>query len=113
MRGVNKVTLVGNVGEEPEVKTVQENVAVAKFNLATTEQYTLKDGGSESKTQWHTIVCWRGLAQLAQQYIHKGSLLYIEGKINYRNYDDKEGNKKYVTEIVAEEIVLLDKKKSE
>ena len=83
---------------------------MAKLTIATTESYRLKNGETTTKTEWHPVVLWRGLATFASQYIHKGSLLYIEGKLRHREYDDKEGQKKYVTEIVAEQIVLLDKK---
>lgn len=110
MRGVNKVILIGNAGKDPEFKTLQDGIAVAKLTLATSETYHLKDGQNQTRTDWHTIIMWRGLANLAHQYIHKGSLLYIEGKLRSRQYEDKEGNKKYVIEIVADQVVLLDKK---
>jgi len=113
MRGINKVTLIGNAGNEPEYKTLQDGTPVAKINLATTETYRLKDGKTQSHTEWHTIIVWRGLATLANQYIHKGSLLYIEGKLRSRQYEDKEGQKKYATEIIAGQIILLDKKAKE
>ena len=110
MRGLNKVTLIGNVGNVPEYKTLQDGTAVVKFNIATTESYRLKNGEIQSHTDWHTIIAWRGLATFANQYIHKGSLLYVEGKLRNRQYEDKDSVKKYVTEIVAEQIILLDKK---
>ncbi len=112
MRGINRVILVGNLGKDPELKTLQDGTAVAKMTLATTETYRLKDGGSQVHTDWHTIIAWRGLANIAGQYLHKGSLVYIEGKIRYRQYESKEGSKKYVTEIVAEQLLILDKKPS-
>jgi single-strand DNA-binding protein len=110
MRGVNKVILIGNAGKDPEYKTLQDGTSVAKLTIATTEIYRQKDGETKSRTDWHTVICWRGLAALAHQYIHKGSHIYVEGKLRNRQYEDKEGQKKYVIEIVAEELVLLDKK---
>ena len=110
MRGLNRVTLIGNVGKEAEYKTLEDGTPVAKFSIATTEIYRLKNGDTQSRTDWHTIVAWRGLASLVHQFIKKGSLLCIEGKLHNRQYSDKEGNNKYLTEIVAEQILLLDKK---
>jgi len=110
MKGLNKVTLIGNLGNDPNVQTLEGNIKVAKFSLATTENYKDSNGQNQSSTDWHNIVMWRGLAELAEKYLHKGSLVYIEGKIKSRSYDDKDGQKKYVTEIVAEELILLDKK---
>jgi single-strand DNA-binding protein len=110
MKGLNKVTLIGNLGNAPTVQTLEGNVKVAKFSLATTESYKDSNGQNQSSTDWHNIVLWRGLADLTEKYLHKGSLVYVEGKIKTRNYDDKEGQKKYVTEIVAEQVILLDKK---
>jgi single-strand DNA-binding protein len=110
MRGINRVTLVGNLGKDPEQKTLADGTPVAKMTLATTESYKQKDGSSHSHTEWHNIIVWRGLATLAVQYLHKGSLVYIEGKIRHRQYEDKEGQKRQVTEIVADQLVMLDKK---
>ena len=110
MRGINKVILVGNLGKDPEFKKLQDGTAVAKLTLATSESFRNKTGEVQSRTDWHTIIAWRGLAELAEKYMHKGSLLYIEGKLRNRQYDDKEGNKKYVVEIDAVELVMLDKK---
>ena len=110
MRGLNRVTLIGNLGNDPEYKTLQDGTPVAKFKIATTESYRLKTGETQSHTDWHTIIAWRGLATLAQKYLHKGSLLYVEGKLRNRQYEDKDGQKKYVTEIVAEQVILMDKK---
>ena len=113
MRGINKVILVGNSGKETEYKILQDGTPVAKLTIATTETYRLKNGETQSHAEWHTIIAWRGLATIANQYIHKGSLLYIEGKLRSRQYEDKEGGKKQVTEIVAEQLILLDKKTAE
>jgi single-strand DNA-binding protein len=110
MRGINKVILVGNAGKDTEYKTLQDGTAVAKLAIATTETYRLKNGETQSHTDWHTIILWRSLATFAQQYIKKGALLYVEGKLRNRQYDDKDGQKKYVTEVVAGQVVLLDKK---
>jgi len=113
MRGINKVILVGNSGKETEYKTLEDGTPVAKLTIATTETYRLKNGETSTNTEWHQVIVWRGLATLAHQYIHKGSLLYIEGKLRHRQYEDKEGQKKYVTEVVADQVVLLDKKSAE
>lgn len=110
MRGINRVTLVGNSGKEPEYKLLSDGTPVAKIALATTETFRLKTGETQSRTDWHTIILWRGLAGLAKEHVRKGSLLYIEGKLRNRQYEDKDGAKKYVTEIVAEQMILLDKK---
>lgn len=110
MRGLNKVTLIGNLGGQPEFQQLEGNVAVAKFSLATTEAFKDKNGQTQSTTDWHTIVLWRSLAELAHKYLQKGSLVYIEGKLKTRTYDDKDGNKRYVTEVVAEQLIMLDKK---
>ena len=90
MRGINRVTLVGNLGKDPELKTLADGTPLVKMAIATTESYRLKDGGSQTQTEWHTVVAWRGLATVAGQYLHKGSLVYIEGKIRYRQYEDKD-----------------------
>ncbi|MEO6814895.1 MAG: single-stranded DNA-binding protein [Ginsengibacter sp.] len=110
MRGINKVILIGNTGKETEYKTLQDGTAVAKLTIATTETFRLKNGETQTSTDWHTIIAWRALATFARQYIKKGALLYVEGKLRNRQYEDKEGQKKYVTEVVADQVVLLDKK---
>ena len=113
MRGINKVILLGNTGKDPEYKTLQDGTPVAKLTLATTETFRLKNGETQTKTEWHTIIAWRGLATLVNDYVRKGSLLYVEGKLNSRNFEDTAGQKKYVTEVVADQILLLDKKAKE
>lgn len=113
MRGLNKVTLIGNLGNDPSNQTIDGNIKVAKFSLATTEHFKDSHGQNQSNTDWHNIVLWRGLAELAEKYLHKGSLVYVEGKLKTRSYDDKDGQKKYVTEIIAEQLILLDKKETE
>lgn len=110
MRGLNKVSLIGNVGKDPEIQYLEGHVAVVKISLATSETFKDKTGASHSQTEWHSIVLWRGLAELAKKYLSKGSLVFIEGKLKTRGYDGKEGIKKYATEIIAEQLILLDKK---
>lgn len=109
---VNKVFLIGNVGKEPEVRYYDNGGAVANFSLATTERgYTAANGTQiPDRTEWHNIVLWRGLAEIAEKYIHKGSKIYIEGKIRTRSYDDQQGIKRYVTEIWGDNLELLDRK---
>jgi single-strand DNA-binding protein len=111
MRGVNKVTLIGNVGKDPEVQHLEGNLVVVKFPLATTENHKDKNGQTVSHTEWHTVVLWRGLAELAQKFLHKGSLIYVEGRIRYRSWEDKDQVKRNSMEIVADNFVMLDKRK--
>ncbi len=108
---VNKVILVGNVGKDPEVKYVEQDVPFARFTLATSESYKAKNGERIETTEWHNIVLWRGLAKVAEQYVKKGSKLYIEGKITHRQYE-QDGITKYFTEIVGNNMVMLDSKGS-
>ena len=110
MRGVNRVMLIGNLGKDPDVQYLEGNIAVAKFSLATTETYKDRAGKLISQTEWHTVVLWRGLAELAQKYLHKGSLVYIEGRLRTRSWEDKEGNKKFATEVVGDNLIMLDKR---
>lgn len=106
---VNKVILIGNVGKDPDVRYLENNVRVANFPLATTERgYTMSNGTQvPDRTEWHTIVVWRGLAEVAEKYVRKGARLYIEGKIKSRTYEDKMGNRRYITEIYAEDMQIL------
>ena len=104
---VNKVILVGNVGKDPEVKYVEQDVPLARFTLATSETYRAKNGEKVESTEWHNVVLWRGLAKVAEQYVKKGSKLYIEGKITHRQYE-QDGVTKYFTEIVGNNMVMLD-----
>jgi single-strand DNA-binding protein len=104
---INKVILVGNVGKDPEIRHLDSGVAVANFPLATSESYTAKNGDKVTSTEWHNIVLWRGLAEVAEKYVTKGRQLYIEGRIKTRSYDDKDGNKRYITEIVADVMQML------
>jgi single-strand DNA-binding protein len=107
---VNKVILVGHVGADPEVRYIESNTPVCNVRIATSEVYKNKNGEKVTSTEWHTVVLWRGLAEVADKYVKKGTQLYIEGKLRTRSWDDKEGNKRYVTEIVADVIQLLGKR---
>src|ERR1700761_6935607 len=109
MSGINKVILVGHLGKDPEARTLEGGVSVVSFPLATSETFN-KDGRKVEQTEWHNIVMWRGLADVAAKYLHKGKLVYIEGKLRTRSFEDKEGIKKYTTEIVAENFTLLGRK---
>jgi single-strand DNA-binding protein len=102
--------LIGNLGKDPDVQYLEGNIAVAKFSLATTETFKDRAGKLISQTEWHTVVLWRGLAELAQKYLHKGSLVYIEGRLRTRSWEDKEGNKKFATEVVGDNLIMLDKR---
>src|SRR5689334_18641838 len=110
MRGVNRVMLIGNLGKDPDVQFLEGNIGVAKFPLATTETFKDRSGKLVSQTEWHTVVLWRGLAELAQKYLHKGSLVYIEGRLRTRSWEDKEGNRKFATEVVGDNLIMLDKR---
>ena len=107
---VNKAILVGNVGKDPEIRHLEGGLSVARFTLATSETYKNKSGELVTNTEWHNIVAWRQLADLADRYIKKGRQLYVEGKITTRQWDDKDGVKRYTTEIVADNIRLLGKR---
>ncbi|MBL4676934.1 MAG: single-stranded DNA-binding protein [Mucilaginibacter sp.] len=109
MSGINKVILVGHLGKDPEVRHLEGGVAVASFPLATSETFN-KDGRKVEQTEWHNIVMWRGLADVAAKYLQKGKLVYIEGKLRTRSFEDKEGIKKYTTEVVAENFTMLGRK---
>lgn len=109
---VNKVILIGNAGKDPEIRHLDSGVAVANFPLATSETYTAKNGDRVSTTEWHNIVLWRGLADVAEKYVKKGMQLYIEGRIRSRSYDDKDGNKRYITEIYGDAMRMLTTKDS-
>lgn len=107
MSGVNKVILIGNLGKDPEVRYLDSGVAVANFSLATTENYRNKEGEKVSQTEWHNVVLWRGLAEIAEKYLKKGSSVYIEGRIRNRKWEDKEGNTRYNNEILADNMTML------
>jgi len=107
---VNKAILVGNVGKDPETRYLEGGTAVSRFSLATSEVYKNKNGEKITNTDWHNIVVWRGLAEIAEKYIKKGTQLYVEGRIKTRSYTDKDGNTRYTTEIVADNFQMLGKK---
>ena len=107
MAGVNKVILVGNLGAEPEVRYTASGTAMATFRIATTEQWTTKDGEKAERTEWHRIVAWRRLGEICGEYLHKGSQVYIEGKLQTRSWEDRDGVKRYTTEVVAQTMQML------
>ncbi|MFK5926062.1 MAG: single-stranded DNA-binding protein [Desulfuromusa sp.] len=104
---VNKVILVGNLGKDPELRYTPSGTAVATFSLATTERYKDREGNKQEKTEWHNIVVWRQLAEICGKYLHKGKQIYVEGKIQNRSYDDRDGNKRYISEVVVNEMQML------
>ena len=104
---VNKVILVGRLGKDPEVKYTQTGVPVARFTLATDESWKDQGGEKQQRTEWHNIVAWRKLAEICGQYLNKGKLVYIEGRLQTRSWEDKEGNKRYTTEVQADNMVML------
>jgi single-strand DNA-binding protein len=104
---VNKVILVGRLGKDPEVKYTQAGVPVARFTLATDESWKDQSGEKQQRTEWHNIVAWRKLAEICGQYLNKGKLIYLEGRLQTRSWEDKEGNKRYTTEIQADNMVML------
>lgn len=106
MAGVNKVILIGNVGKDPEVKILENGVRVANFPIATTEIYK-KDGARQEQTEWHNVVLWRGLAEVAEKIVKKGSTVYLEGKLRSRSWEDKDKIKRFSVEIVADTLTVL------
>jgi single-strand DNA-binding protein len=110
MAGVNKVILIGHLGKDPEVRHLENGTAVANFTLATSESYKDKGGNRVDQTEWHNVVVWRGLAEVAEKFLKKGSKVYLEGKIRTRSWEDQTGNKRYTTEIVADTFNMLDKR---
>lgn len=106
MAGINKVILIGNLGRDPEVMTFENGVKKTTFPLATTESYKNREGNRVEQTEWHNIVLWRGLAEVAEKFLHKGSQIYLEGKIKTRSYE-QDGVKKYVTEILGDNMTML------
>ena len=111
MAGVNRVILIGNLGKDPEIMTFDNGVKKASFPLATTESYKNREGNLVDQTEWHNIILWRGLAEVAEKYLKKGNPVYIEGKIRTRSYE-QEGVKKYITEIFGDNMTMLGKKDS-
>jgi len=109
---VNKVILIGNLGRDPEVRYLEGNVAVARFSVATNESYKDKKGEWQTATEWHDVVAWRALAERAEKQLKKGSQVFVEGKLTHRKYQDKDGNDRYVTEVVANSFRVLDRRDS-
>jgi len=107
MASVNKVILIGNLGKDPEVRHLEGGVAVARFPIATSESFKDKSGQKQERTEWHNIVVWRGLAEVAEKYLKKGNSVYIEGRLRTNNYQDKDGVQRYSTEIVADNMTML------
>lgn len=107
MSGVNKVILVGHLGADPTMRYTQGGTAVCNFNLATTERFTNKNGEREERTEWHRVVTWARLAEICNEYLKKGKQIYIEGRLQTRSWEDQSGNKRYTTEVVANNMVML------
>lgn len=112
MAGINKVILVGNLGKDPEVRAISTDRKVANFSLATTESYKNKSGERVDQTEWHNVVFYGPIADVIERYLRKGSQIYVEGKIRTRSYDDKDGVKKYITEIIGDTMTMLGTKGS-
>ena len=112
-RSLNRVTLIGNVGGEPEIRTTPSGGRVANFSVATTRQWTGQSGDKQEKTEWHRVICWNNkgpgsqLADVAEKYMKKGDRIYVEGRIEYRTWEDREKQTRYVTEVIAREVILL------
>src|SRR5574341_2214723 len=109
-RSLNKVMLIGHLGGDPELKYTPGGAAVATFSVATNETYKDKEGNQQEKTDWHRIVVWNKLAEIAAEYLKKGRLVYLEGRLQTRSWNDKDGNKRYTTEVVAQNLQMLDRK---
>ncbi|HRG37507.1 MAG TPA: single-stranded DNA-binding protein [Bacteroidia bacterium] len=112
MAGVNKVILIGNLGKDPEVRHLEGGTAVASFSLATSEVYKDKNGQRIEQTEWHTVVVWRNLAEVAEKYLKKGMTVYVEGKLRTRSWEDKDKVKRYSTEIIGDTFTMLGKKEN-
>jgi len=109
MASLNKVLLIGYLGADPEIRYTPSGAAVANFRMATKDQWTNKEGEKQERTEWHRIVAWRKLGETCGEYLHKGSLVYIEGSLQTRDWQDRDGNKRYTTEIVAYRMQMLDR----
>jgi len=110
---INKVTLIGNLGRDVEMRRLENGTAVAKFSIATNESYKDKNNEWQTQTEWHDVICWRALAERAETQLSKGKLVYIDGKLTHRKYQDKEGNDRYKTEVVANTFRLLERRESQ
>lgn len=113
MSSVNKVILIGRIGKDPEIRYTNDSTPVANFSIATSESYKDKNGERQESTEWHNIVAWKKLAEICEKFLTKGKLVYVEGELRTRSWEDKDGNKKYATEIVADNLTMLDKKENE
>ena len=113
MSGVNKVILIGNLGKDPEVRYLDNGVIVANISLATSESYKNKEGERITQTEWHDVVLWRGLAEVAEKFLKKGSSVYIEGKLRTNKWVDKDENNRYKTEVLADKLTMLGKSNSQ
>jgi len=111
-RTLNKVMLIGNVGKDPELKHTPSGIPVASFNLATTDSWKDRAGNLQEHTDWHSVVAWRGLAEVCCKLVKKGARIYIEGKLQTRNFEDKNGNRKHIVEVLADNVLLLDAKRN-
>ena len=111
-RTLNKVMLIGNVGRDPELKHTPSGIPVTSFNLATTDSWKDRAGNLQEHTDWHTVVAWRGLAEICQKLVKKGARIYVEGKLQTRNFEDKNGIRKHIVEILADNMLLLDGKRN-
>ncbi len=107
-KSLNKAMLIGNLGKDPELRYTTSGVAVVSFSIATSESWKDQEGNLQERTEWHNIVAWRKLAEICGEWLKKGKKVYIEGRIQTRSYDDKNGVKKYITEIVADDMIMLD-----
>jgi single-strand DNA-binding protein len=107
MRGVNKVILVGNLGRDPEVRYIRDGTAVANLRIATSETWNDANGQKQERTEWHRVVAWGKLAEIAKEYMTKGRQVYVEGRLQTRSWDDREGNKRYTTEVRADQMIML------
>ena len=110
MAGINKVILVGNLGSDPEIRALESGIKVATISLATSESYKDKDGNWQEQTEWHRIVYWRNMAETAENYLKKGSKIYVEGKLKTRSWNDKDNVTRYTTEIIGDRLLMLDKR---
>jgi len=113
MTGVNKVILIGCLGRDPEVRYTPNGVAVANFSIATSESWKDSKGEKQEKTEWHKIIAWKRLAEICVEYLEKGSRVYIEGKLQTRSWEDRDGNKRYTTEVVASQMQMLDTRRDD
>jgi len=109
---INKVTLIGNLGKDPEVRRLENGAAVARLTVATNESYKDKSGEWQTLTEWHTVICWRNLAERAERQLKKGSLVYLEGKLTTRKWQDKDGNDRYTTEVVANTFRSMERREN-